>query len=209
MKKIGIVGWSTGDNSFGCTKPYLEYFSSFGQVEILMPRPDMVKGLDLLVLPGGMDTNPANYNQAPSFYAGNNDTFKEYFFRTNLSQYIQNEVPIFGVCLGMQQLNVHFGGTLVQHADFGYSSKSRDELVETLIFTDKFHFKDTKYKINSLHHQGVMPENLSPELEILATSKEYGNVEIFAHKMLPIVGYQGHPEETWCEVANLLIRNLI
>lgn len=216
IKKIGIPGWSLGDNAWGVTKPYLEYLSQFGQVEILTPRQGIVEGLDLVILPGGQDTNPANYDAVPSFYTGSNDTFKEYFFRNNLQQYIEVGTPIFGICLGMQQLNCFFGGSLVQHYDFPYSDKNRSKLVEKLDFNPAI-LKDlnlrklpANYKVNSMHHQGVIEANLAPELISLASSSiEPQNVEIFKHKELPIYGVQYHPEELNDSIANIIITKLL
>ena len=53
MKKIIIPGWSTGDSSWGVTKPYLDFFSNYGQVDIITPRKGIVEA-DLLVIPGGI-----------------------------------------------------------------------------------------------------------------------------------------------------------
>lgn len=99
-KRIAVVGWSTGENSFGVTKPYLEYFSQFGEVEILTPKKGITEGLDLVVLPGGMDVSSSKYGQVPGFMNSNPDVFKEYFYEQNLSQYIDAGIPIFGICLG-------------------------------------------------------------------------------------------------------------
>lgn len=62
MKKtIGIVGWSTGDQSFGTSKQYLEHLKDFGTVVILGPD-SHIKGLDLVFLPGGKDVIVGNPN---------------------------------------------------------------------------------------------------------------------------------------------------
>ena len=50
MKKIGIVGWKTGDNSFGVTVPYIDWLSNFGTVHILSPQKGSVVDLYLLVI---------------------------------------------------------------------------------------------------------------------------------------------------------------
>ena len=67
-KKIGIVGWSTGESSFGVTKPYLQYLSSFGQVEILTPSKYIREDLDLIVLPGGVLLPEVNSSNSPLKY---------------------------------------------------------------------------------------------------------------------------------------------
>lgn len=103
-KKIGIVGWNTGENSFGITKPYYDYLSQFGQVHILVPQKGIVEDLDLLVLPGGRDLNPLYYDEVPEVFCDNGDVLKEYFFKQNLPQYIASGTPIYGICLGFRYL---------------------------------------------------------------------------------------------------------
>jgi gamma-glutamyl-gamma-aminobutyrate hydrolase PuuD len=101
MKRIGIVGWKTGDNSFGATVPYLRFFSQFGVVEIIMPNEtDIREDLDLLVLPGGPDVDPMRYlteNDALSFDMGKQCPFRERFDQILLPKYIDQRVPLFGI----------------------------------------------------------------------------------------------------------------
>lgn len=100
-KTIGIVGYSLGDNSFGAGKLHLDYISNFGKPRILMPSDEDVQDIDLLYLPGGLDLNPSNYGQAPGFFTSNSDVHKEYFYRVMLPKYVEANIPIFGVCLGI------------------------------------------------------------------------------------------------------------
>lgn len=222
-KKLGITGWATGENSFGVTKPYLEYFSQFGQVEILTPQEGIRKDIDLVVMPGGKDSNPIKYGQVPGFMTSDPDVFKEYFLNKNLQQYIDNKTPILGICLGMQQLNIHFGGSLTQHLMYhGFYSNRRDELVhEVYPVTDykqgKWIYSKQKqdvFKVNSMHHQGIYLDQLADNLSPLLFSEgvnERGQylVEAFKHNSLPIVGIQYHPEETYCSFAEEMIKNLL
>jgi putative glutamine amidotransferase len=232
-KLIGIPGWSLGDNSFGVQKAYLEYLSNFGQVEILTPNSNIRTDLDLVVLPGGADTMSYNYNQVPSFQNSMADPYKDYFAKVNLPQYINANIPIFGICLGMQQLAIHFGVPLIQNvsAYHGYSGSSDKEDVNTCkvnsIAVNKIYqefngttFKNV-YKVNSYHHQGVTLESLSknPDLTPLLVNKdvEYtfteGNhyiVEAFMHNELNIIGVQYHPERmTFDDFSNTLIQYLL
>ncbi len=91
---------------------------------------------------------------------------KNSFVQQNLQQYIDLGIPIWGTCLGFQQLVVKFGGELCQSIPYshGYSSESRNELVHDLIFTSAYRNIETKLiakakakviKANSLHHQGA------------------------------------------------------
>lgn len=214
MKKIGIVGWNTGENSFGVTKAYLNWLSSFGDVEILTPKRGIVADLDLLILPGGADIAPQSHNSVPGYYTGNTDVMKQFFFDNNLNKYIEAGIPIFGICLGFQQLSSRFGGKLIQHFPYEYSSKSRQELVDDLTFNPNSSahqfftsgiIPKKKYSVNSIHHQGCheLPENI----EVLAISQDR-NIEIarFAEN---IFGTQYHPEEIFDEVSTNIIKYLL
>ncbi len=217
-KQIGIPCWSLGDG-LGISIPYLEYFSKFGRIIPLMPDKDIMDNLDLVVLPGGADTSSFLYGEVPGFRNSNADRYKEYFLVNNLPKYIEHSVPIFGICLGMQQLNVHFGGTLYQHGAFPYSTKERGEKVEQItldkdLFDRRFLFRGKvindnvpkSTKINSLHHQGVFDGNLSSELRPIAVSDAARNIEALCHKTLPIAGVQWHPEELDIDIVS---RNII
>lgn len=228
--KIGIVGWSTGDNSFGATRAYLHHLSFIGDVRIICPKESTDTDLDLLVLPGGKDTLPSRYGQVPGYYNSDPDQFKEAFIEVNLKNYIEAGIPIWGTCLGFQQLVVYFGGKLLQNIPIGvhgYSnsvSEGRGELVNKLIFTKEYkgfeeaifrkYPKLKKIECCSLHHQGVrFSESRSnyglPEcLDVVAYTSD-NIVEIIRHKSLPIAGGQFHVEEDFNLAAQELIKELI
>lgn len=210
-KKILIPGWALGENAWGVTKPYLHYFSQFGQVEILTPREGIEKG-DLLVLPGGMDMNPNSYGEVPGFFTGNIDVYKQYFFDVNLKQYINAGIPVFGVCLGLQNINVFFGGTLIQHGYFPYTERNEEK--ELLSFNlngeDRSLVKNLHgYKVNSMHHQAVSNDTLGVGLIPLAYSHDHKNIEALRHEHLPIYGVQFHSEEIHDEMSENIILKLL
>lgn len=212
MKKvIGIPGWSTGENSFGCTKTYLHWLSQFGDIRIIMPFEDFVD-VDLLVLPGGPDLQPANYGQAPSWYTGSAEPFKEYFYREKLKLYVEKQTPIFGICLGFQMLNVFFGGSLEQHLLYHPSSKDRREAGHKI----KFVGRKTAVEVNSHHHQGILKSQVSKDFEIIAVEDFKDTeahldlvVEAIWHKKLPIAGVQWHPEEWYDVYSENAIKGLL
>lgn len=225
MKKIGIVGWKTGDNSFGVTVPYLHYFSKFGVVEIITPNQEVIEDLDLLVLPGGKDLDSTRYGQMPSFHNTDGNPYLEAFDKIMLPKYIAAGIPIFGICRGFQTLNVHFGGSLRQHWNHGYSAKSRSEIIHELILvTENIPsikdaagiMKDKKkqnYTIeaNSLHHQVVSTRLLAESMvPLLLSDKNDGVIEGFKHNQLPIAGVQYHPEELYYEpFSDFIISKLL
>lgn len=202
MKKliIGIPGWSFGENNWGVGKHHLDYISQFGTPRILMPDSGMDKDVDILYLPGGLDLSPANYNQPPGFYTSASDPYKEYFYRVNLKQYIDADVPVIGICLGAQMLMIHFGSMLTQNLWYHEQSDDRFKKGHDVYFVnsynkDKNSFKrGDKYTVNSHHHQGVYLKDLCDEF-IPMLAAEDNIVEVAIHKTKPLIACQYHPEE--------------
>jgi putative glutamine amidotransferase len=222
MKKIGIVGWNVGDNSFGATKAYLNFLNHFGNVQIITPQQEIIKDLDLLILPGGRDVNPLRYNGLPDWFNSEPNSMLEYFDERKLPQYIEQGTPIFGICRGFQSLNVHFGGGLTQNWVHEQSTKNRGDLVHMLKKMENFpkkvlltvvdkhnRRKEVDYiEVNSLHHQVIFKEDLSPELTPTLRHDD-GVIEAFIHPTLPIAGVQYHPEEIWDDYAMQIINLLL
>lgn len=220
-KLIGTVS-SYFTNADGIDKlnlnlAYVDYFSKFGDVVIIPADHDRIYDLDLLVVPGGADVDPLRYNAKPNRLTQKPDLYMEYFDTQTLPSYISKGVPVFGICRGFQSLNCLFGGTLTQHMNVDYSTKSRGHKVDILAFheanavkhfgqsfytattrigkSEKVKGKRLPYMVNSLHHQGYYEDQMSKEFDLIAINQKYGNVEIAVHKTLPIYMIQHHAEE--------------
>ena len=130
-------------------------------------NPGDVERCDGVVLTGGNDINPRLYNQ-PEYlvYCHQKDIDeKRDEFEWKVLQYTEErQLPILGICRGLQFVNVFFGGTLVpdipafgkfNHSKFE-EGKDRDHLIE--IDTNSLLYEITgqeKGEINSAHHQSV------------------------------------------------------
>lgn len=240
--KIGIIGWSVGERSFGVGKNYIEFCRRIPhmitenpkeEADVIMINPwtseshheEIKESLDLLILPGGADLSPHFYGESPSPFTGYPDTFKEAFFARYLKDYINAGVPVFGICLGFQMINVHFGGKLIQHIMSGI----HQETIRWKESHDIFYFQgDEKLrtmKVNSHHHQGVKPEMIGRGLTATAYSDELssemknislrnlvssgrGLIEGFIHRDLPVAGVQWHPEEFYDDHTFYLIKRI-
>ncbi len=222
---IGIVGWKVGDNSFGATLPYMIHLGLFGDVVVLTPMNAMVEGLDLVFLPGGPDTPSFLYNEPPNFTNSSPDQFKEWFVNKTLDKYIEAGVPVFGTCLGMQQLIVKFGGSLCQNiVNHAYSDECRGELVHELVFEPEYKMlemtllarrksnKNKSIATCSLHHQGAYQDDerndIPKGIKVICKTKD-GVVEAIEHESLPIAGCQFHTEEDYNVLGNYLIKSLL
>lgn len=206
MKKvIGIPGYKLGDNSFGAGIHYLDFISKFGDPRIIMPWETEV-AVDALLLPGGPDVTPNVFSQVVGYHTGNACAHRQAFYDRELGKYVAADIPIFGICLGFQMLNVFFEGSLTQHLYTHKQSSGRGAEGHTVeLYQTPFHKKEKKYGVNSHHHQAVTRDDLSKFLTPLAsvfndddmTYTEENNyiVESFVHKTKRIAGVQWHPEE--------------
>ena len=191
MKIIGIPGWKVTEESYGVTSNYLEFASKYGKPRIIMPWEDLID-VDLLILPGGRDISPALYGETPGFKTSNPDVFKEHFFTKKLPLYIESNTPIFGICLGFQQLGVYYGNKLKQHTLYHAQSDDRWEEAHSVEIVDQDNlFHGVDIKVNSHHHQYFESASFTDELAIVAVAENEDNnegyiVEAFIHQEKPI-----------------------
>jgi putative glutamine amidotransferase len=97
----------------------VERVTAAGCVPVLLPPlPGIeraVDRLDGLVLPGGPDVDPALYAAAPHSKAGRVDRGRDDAELALLTAALDVGLPVFGICRGMQLLNIRLGGTLHQY----------------------------------------------------------------------------------------------
>ena len=113
--------------------------------------------------------------------------------------------PVFGICRGLHELNVLFGGTLADTRDT--SHHSQDETSSFAALFDNRHDISltpggvlatlsgvTRMTVNSVHRQGV--EWLGSGLEVEAISADDGLVEAFSARPCgaEVLAVQWHPE---------------
>jgi putative glutamine amidotransferase len=98
---------------------YVRQVAAAGGIPVLLPpRPDDVEvldRLDALVLAGGADLDPARYGADSHPRTGAPEPARDAAELALLERAIERDVPVLGVCRGLQVLNVLRGGTLHQH----------------------------------------------------------------------------------------------
>ena len=108
------------------------------------------------------------------------------------------DLPVLGICRGFQVLNVALGGKLALDIK-GHQAKG-DEVIEHRLSAARgsklaLATSAETLRVNSRHHQAVMPDQLAPPLR--ATVLHEGLVEAFeSTKHRWVVGVQWHPERT-------------
>ncbi|MCK4810999.1 MAG: aminodeoxychorismate/anthranilate synthase component II [Methanosarcinales archaeon] len=98
------------------------------------------------------------------------------------------EVPLLGVCLGCQAINVAFGGT-VGHASVGPVHGKASEIHHDGIGI----YAGLPNPFTGGRYHSLAVERVSPDLEVVAHSPD-GVVMGIRHKRRPIEGVQFHPE---------------
>ena len=154
-----------------------------------------------LLLTGGSDVDPARYGEAADPRTQPPDPERDAVESALIDEAMSRDLPLLAICRGMQLLNVHLGGSLIQHLpgaerhvrrtpDRGLPAHSVSIEPGTLLASIA---KRETWEVNSRHHQAVA--RLAPGLRICARDPEDGTVEAIE---LPVrryvLGVQWHPE---------------
>lgn len=162
---------------------------------------DMIDGLMII---GGCDVNPLLYHENPLPLLGETDYPRDLYEIALIKKATQKNIPIFGVCRGLQVINVAFGGTLYQDLSYApqkillHSQKERRECASHTINIQENSFlypifQDRGY-VNSFHHQAI--DQLGKGLKAVAYSEDQ-MIEAIEHISLPITAVQFHPEDMY------------
>lgn len=154
---------------------------------------------DGLLLPGGGDMCPSLYGQEMTGSNPPDDARDQNEMRV-IARFLAMGRPIFGICRGLQVLNIVFGGTLIQDIP-GHSRLPSDEDRVHMTRTDDpllIRLYGEQFPVNSSHHQVV--DQLGLGLKAIQWSEE-GYVEGLRHESRPIWGVQWHPERTCFDFA--------
>lgn len=178
--------------------------------------------MDALLLPGGGDISPHRYGQEPDPRVYNVDLEQDRLDFELAQHALDRNLPILGICRGMQLLNVLYGGTLIQHLPASAVEHSFQLKQESTTLAGRFTPHEVEIdpdstlagilgpsvRCASAHHQAV--DEMGEGLRVVARAAD-GTIEAVEDPRRSVIGVQWHPEirEHGGEVQDRLFMNLL
>jgi anthranilate synthase component 2/putative glutamine amidotransferase len=171
-----------------------------GTPVVLPPQPGgadhLLDALDGLVLAGGPDIDPARYEATADARTGPPHHARDDWESRLLGTALARDLPVLGICRGMQLLNVELGGTLLQHLP-----DESHQIVPARFVRHRVGLVDgsrlaavlgAAAEVSCYHHQAV--DRLGTGLRVTAWSADgvVEALELPGHRFA--LGVQWHPE---------------
>lgn len=191
---------------------YSEAIEAAGGIPVVLPAHyqavgEMLDRLDGLILSGGGDIDPVRFGQELHPKSDEIDAERDAFEYNIFLEAVQRDMPVLGICRGLQLINTAMGGTLFQdiddlmahaqehrqhtipvHAETTYHSVTLapgEHPLREILGTDTL-------DVNSFHHQGI--EVLAEPLSAIAHADD-GLIEAISYPdMTFCLAVQWHPE---------------
>jgi putative glutamine amidotransferase len=162
-------------------------------------------GLDGLLLTGGEDIDPAWYgaDRSPQLFPPSRE--RDLFELATLAAARQRELPILGICRGIQLVNVGLGGTLYQDlpserpgpVDHNPAAERTARAHAVLLEVGSRAagaLGATRLSVNSFHHQAI--RDLAPGLVVSGVTEDGVIEAVESPADAPwLLAVQWHPEE--------------
>lgn len=189
-----------------------------------------LKNVHAIVLPGGADINPDLYfrETLPQEIQDRIQNFRHLYkasregdvrdpFEYNLMQTYYNDdkfsqLPLLGICRGMQMMSVAKGIPLILDLKAELGIRNRMNRVDRFFVSDKNSLMSEMFPRGvargyKLHHQNPRMDYLSqssdyPEVKITATSFTSRIIEAIELTNRPALGVQFHPEQSLPKVKH-------
>ena len=215
---IGITG-NFSDGNLTLAPGYYMSVLKAGCVPLVIPPFDdsdydnalinLLDGLDGLLLSGGGDINPLYLGEEPlkELHSINPARDRQELLLTKLAA--NRQIPMLGICKGIQVMNVALGGTAYQDIDTQIEGKRikhsqdlrREYASHTVDIEPDSILADilgiTKIPVNSFHHQAIAKPAPGFRITAKATDGVAEAIESTEHKSMLAV--QWHPE---CFIMN-------
>ena len=211
---IGVVPlYDIQRDSLWMIPGYLDGIAAAGGIPVVLPltEDEQVLGqlayeIDGFLMTGGQDVSPALYGEERLDSCGETLPVRDGMESRLFQLCLERDVPVLGICRGIQLMNVLLGGTLYQDLPSQHPTETEHHMsppydrpvhqVEICKGTPLFDLIQTeRMDVNSYHHQAVRDK--APALQTMAVSED-GLIEAVCLPERPFVwAVQWHPELSW------------
>ena len=189
---------------------YVYSVEKAGGIPVLIPQcmdfehlKPLLELLDGVLISGGHDVGPENYNTFPKGYCGTISPARDAqdIFVTRYA--LEHDLPMLGICRGIQIINVAAGGTLYQdlEKEGGFEHHFGDKYPRNYAWHAVSLSEDSALRgiydkdvvgVNSFHHQAV--RDPAPGVKVTAHSSDgvIEGIELEGRRFA--IAVQWHPE---------------
>ena len=211
---IGVVPlYDIQRDSLWMIPGYLDGIAAAGGIPVVLPLTEeeqvlgqLANDVDGFLMTGGQDVSPALYGEERLDSCGETLPVRDGMESRIFQLCLERDVPVLGICRGIQLMNVLLGGTLYQDLPSQHPTETEHHMsppydrpvhqVEICKGTPLFDLIQTeRMDVNSYHHQAVRDK--APALQTMAVSED-GLIEAVCLPERPFVwAVQWHPELSW------------
>ena len=213
--RIGITCSVENKNSGFYAKLHyrnIDVISKAGGLPIILPYTggegeEYLDILDGIYFTGGIDVNPMFFGEDPIYGIGSTNIESDKFEIELYKKAVRIDLPMLGVCRGMQVINVAAGGTIYQDLSTQLPNCICHRQVGSPV-SDYFHkvlikensklyniYKNKDIYTNTFHHQAV--KEVAPGFKITAKTRDGVIEAIESINNRYIIAVQWHPERMY------------
>ena len=211
---IGVVPlYDAERDSLWMIPGYLDGITAAGGIPVVLPLTEDEQALrqlaceiDGVLMTGGQDVSPALYGEERQDACGEELPVRDGMESRLFQLCLERDLPVLGICRGIQLINVLLGGTLYQDLPSQHPTETEHHMSPP--YDRSIHqvnirkgtplsvlTQTERMGVNSYHHQAIRDK--APDLQTMAVSED-GLIEAVCLPERPFVwAVQWHPELSW------------